>query len=330
MPADARFVGGLAAALNMRGASIVELPALPAPNPFRLTFAQEGRLYRALVHVRLLTPQRGIATDHHRGADEWHAQMIFDDSRRGRRVRNRLARRASYRTVLLGYSHFRRALIIAAWDPRRRAEYAYSRSLQVKESTLVQAAQFGVGQQQSRGNEIVVAFRAEFLPEYLGDVADLHDIVDTAREPQTEADIPPDFFGPRDRRVLTGTRPVRDVRFKNFISRHYPICAVCGLDSPPLLQAAHIIGVADPRSSDHPSNGLRLCRNCHALFDSGLLLFRPDYTIEISRLLASPGTRAAEAYRALDGERLKLPRIRSEFLPDPEKLAATYQIRRQQ
>ena len=329
MPADAEIVQGLSDALRARGASISQLPVGTATNPFALTFTLEARLFRALVHVRLLTPQRGPGTDHHRGADEWHTQMIFDDSRRGRGVRNRLSRKPGYRTVLLGYSMIGRTLVIAAWDVIRRAEYAYSRSLQIRERTLSQAAEFGVGQQVSRGGEIVVAFRAEFFPEYLADAVDLHAIVDTSGEPDTEDDIPEDFFGPRDRRILSGTRALRDVRFKSFVARHYEMCAVCGLDASALLQAAHVIPVADPRSSDHPSNGVRLCRNCHALFDAGILLIRPDYTIEIVKGVLEFGTRASETYGAFDGARLRLPRVREEFLPSPEKLAATYELRRQ-
>ncbi|MGH7616809.1 MAG: HNH endonuclease [Gemmatimonadaceae bacterium] len=330
VPADAEFVDGLSLALRGRGASISELPDGIATNPFPLTFEHEARLYKALVHVRRLTPQRGVGTDHHRGADEWHAQMIFDNSRRGRGVRNRLARRPAYRTVLLGYAEIGTAFVIAAWDAKRRAEYAYSRSLQVRERTLHQAAEFGVGQQQSRGDETVVAFRPEFFPEYLASTADLHAAVDTGGEPETEADIPEDFFGPRDRRIVSSNRPVRDVRFKNFVARHYAMCVVCKLDSDALLHAAHIVPVADPRSSDHPSNGLLLCRNCHALFDAGLLLVRPDYTVEIPRHFRVLETHAAKTYRALDGHRLHLPRIRAEFLPDPAKLAATYELRRRE
>ena len=328
MPADAEFVEGLAAALRARGAAISELPEEPVSNPFSLSFAHEGTLHRALIHVRRLTPQRGMGTDHHRGADEWHAQMIFDESRRGRGVRNQLTRRRGYQTLLLGYSTVDSALIVTAWDAKRRSEYGYSRSLQVKESTLTQAAQFGVGQQHSRGHEIVVAFRAEFFPEYVDGTGDLHGFVDPSGEPETEADIPPDFFGPRDRRPVSGTRAVRDVRFKNFIARHYAGCAICGLDSAALLQAAHVIAVADSRSSDHPSNGIRLCRNCHALFDSGLLLIRPDFTIEISPRLKTLGRKAGEAYRAFAGQRLRVPRLRVEFLPSAEKLSITYELRR--
>lgn len=43
----------------------------------------------------------------------------------------------------------------------------------------------------------------------------------------------------------------------------------------PLLDAAHIRGVAD-RGSDNPRNGLILCKNHHAAFDAGLLNLHPE------------------------------------------------------
>lgn len=324
MPTDAEFIEALRLALESRGAQVAALPTAPIPNPFPLTFTLAGSVHRALIHVRRLTPQRGVGTDHNRGADEWHAQMIFDNSVRGPGVRNRLSHRPGFRTVLLGYAQFHDAFVIVGWDAERRAEYAYSRSLQVREGTLGQARTFGIGQQTSRTGEIVVAFRGEFFPEYLAGVRGLHEEIEPAAEPLREADIPPDFFGPRDRRLVTGTRPVRDIRFKNFIAANYSICAVCALDANVLLQAAHIIGVADPRGSDHPSNGLRLCRNCHALFDAGELMIRSDYVIELPRL-RELGARIEERYGEFNGARLRLPRIAAEYLPDPQKLALVYE-----
>lgn len=328
LPADAEFIQALGAALQSRGANVPALPAALAPNPFPLIFTFDGGLYRALIYVRRLTPQRGADTDHNRGEDEWHAQMIFDDSIRGRGVRNRLGHRPGYRTVLLGYLQSRNALVVVGWDAERRAEYAFSRSLQVREGTILQARRFGVGQQTSRRGEIVVAFRAKFFPEYLSGVRALHEEVEPAAEPPNDADIPADFFGPRDRRPLTGTRPVRDIRFKDFITAKYHSCAVCGMDSEILLQAAHIIGVAEPGGSDHPSNGLRLCRNCHALYDAGDLLIRSDYVIEFPHLDAL-GAHTVQTYRDFDGNSLRLPQIRPEYRPDPAKLAFVYERWRQ-
>jgi predicted restriction endonuclease len=52
-------------------------------------------------------------------------------------------------------------------------------------------------------------------------------------------------------------------------------CAVCAVDLKPLLDAAHIRGVAD-RGSDDPRNGLILCKNHRAAFDARLINFHPE------------------------------------------------------
>jgi putative restriction endonuclease len=52
-------------------------------------------------------------------------------------------------------------------------------------------------------------------------------------------------------------------------------CAVCVVNLKPLLDAAHIRGVAD-RGSDDPRNGLILCKNHHAAFDARLINFHPE------------------------------------------------------
>ena len=326
MPTDSEFVNALGAALAARGARVSNLPPEPTPNPFPIEFTVNDVRYRALVHVRRLTPQRGVGTDHNRGADEWHAQMIFDNSARGRGVRNVLRSQPGYRTILVGYVQFADAVILVGWDAQKRVEYAYSRSLQVREGTIQRARTFGIGQQASRGGEIVVAFRAEFFPEYVAGARELHAAMGPD-EVRSDDDVPVDLFGPRETRLLTGMRPLRDIRFKNFISAKYQACAVCGVDAAILLQAAHIVGVSEPMGNDHPSNGLRLCRNCHAMYDAGALLIRPDYVIEVPRL-DRLGVHTAQIYRSFHGSTLQLPRIRQDYLPDPEKLALTYQRRR--
>jgi hypothetical protein len=52
-------------------------------------------------------------------------------------------------------------------------------------------------------------------------------------------------------------------------------CAVCAIQVQPLLDAAHIRGVAD-KGSDDCRNGLILCKNHHSAFDAGLMSFEPE------------------------------------------------------
>jgi hypothetical protein len=329
VPADAYFVDRVVSAIRSRGGRAIERPAGIAPNPFAFAFTLDAKTYRALIHVRRITPQEGVGTRHGRPKGEWHAQMIFDDSRRGAGVRNRLQTHRGYVTVLLGYVVRKGRMVISAWDPGRKANYAYSRSLQVKQVTLEEARRTGVAQQSVHGREVIAAFRAEFLPEYLASVPTLHsDAVlaasESLRGPLT---LPEDVHAPRERRSARLTRAVRDIRFKAYITDKYSECAICGISASPVLEAAHLVPVTDARSSDHPSNGLRLCRNCHRLFDTGYLLIRPDYRLEVSDHFAAHAPDDADAYRQ-SKVRLRLPRIPRECLPDPEKLAYVYERRR--
>ena len=176
MPTDATFLAELRAILEQRGAGFLDAPAGRAriPNPLPLAFTFADAEFRVLMYTRRITPQRGVGTTHNRSQGEWHLQMTFDDSRRGRGVTNHLVRQPGYATVLLGYANIGGALVLVAWDAARRATYGFSRSNQVLEHTLHAAVRFGVGRQAARNGEIVMAFRGENLPQYLATAGDLH------------------------------------------------------------------------------------------------------------------------------------------------------------
>ena len=53
----------------------------------------------------------------------------------------------------------------------------------------------------------------------------------------------------------------------------------------PLLEAAHIRGVAQ-KGSDDCRNGLILCKNHHSAFDTNLIIFQPE-TERLSFVTAS-------------------------------------------
>ncbi len=58
-------------------------------------------------------------------------------------------------------------------------------------------------------------------------------------------------------------------------------CAICEATFVELIEAAHIIPFGDPRAElrVNPRNGIALCRNHHALFDSGWLSVSKRYKI---------------------------------------------------
>lgn len=65
-------------------------------------------------------------------------------------------------------------------------------------------------------------------------------------------------------------------KFKFHVIKRYGLqCAVCDINIPQLLQAAHIIPKKD-NGSDDPRNGIVLCANHHIAFDLGLFSINPD------------------------------------------------------
>jgi hypothetical protein len=89
-------------------------------------------------------------------------------------------------------------------------------------------------------------------------------------------------------------------RFKfRVLQRYGARCALCGMDVPELLDAAHI-RPRRKRGSDDPRNGLVLCALHHRALDAGLFGIRPD-TLEILCRPSGPDASSLGiAYTTLD------------------------------
>jgi len=57
---------------------------------------------------------------------------------------------------------------------------------------------------------------------------------------------------------------------KRVLAKYNYTCIVCGCKEETILEAAHVIGVAEG-GDDSTENGICLCRNHHRLYDAGLL-----------------------------------------------------------
>jgi putative restriction endonuclease len=62
-------------------------------------------------------------------------------------------------------------------------------------------------------------------------------------------------------------------------------CAICRLKQPRLLDAAHIVGDADPAGVASVPNGLSLCSIHHRAFDEDLVGISPDYEVRVAARL---------------------------------------------
>jgi len=102
-------------------------------------------------------------------------------------------------------------------------------------------------------------------------------------------------------------------------------CAICRLNHPELLDAAHIIPDADERGTPVVSNGLSLCKIHHAAYDQDILGIDPDYRVHIREdiLRERDGPMLKHGIQELDGSKLILPKQVAEK-PDRDRLAQRY------
>ena len=140
---------------------------------------------------------------------------------------------------------------------------------------------------------MALALSPDMLPEYVSRQAAFHDYGDIpsevellgaagAGEPvpaEVVAQLPPE----RRTTVTAVSRLARESTFRVRVLRAYKnSCAACGMQLG-LVQAAHIVPVPVPGSSDETSNGLAFCPMHHLGYDAALLAVHPSYAVLVSR-----------------------------------------------
>lgn len=239
------------------------------------------------------------------------------------------------RTLLLGWHDDKR--VFAAWDiTAHDGQASSSPSAQVNERTLDSASggAFGI---QPKGNETVVAVRPEFLVQYARASASLH--ATGSAEADTSllnnlgdlSDSAIDAVGNEERRriirVITTLYRASDFREK-VLTAYGHRCAFCRVQLS-LLDAAHIIPVNGPGSTDEVVNGVALCKTHHFAYDANLVSFDANYEIEVSaaRLAELNGLHGGlPAFRSALGRTLNLP-SRTEDHPSTAYIRASRRIR---
>jgi putative restriction endonuclease len=103
-------------------------------------------------------------------------------------------------------------------------------------------------------------------------------------------------------------------------------CAMCRLNHPELLDAAHIIPDDQPKGDPVVPNGLSLCKIHHAAYDANLLGVRPNLVVEVApRLLReSDGPMLTYGLQRMQGENILVPR-NPVAQPDRERLELRYE-----
>ncbi len=298
---------------------LIRQPSLE--HPFRLAALREGAAHRLIVYVWNVTHGGGVQ----RPEDEYRIQLTGVDPP--------LFREPDATTLLLGW--YQPAQTFVGFDIRLHSTFSrHSPSIQVKLSTLEDAAHRGIAFQDKGEGEIAVAFRPDLLMFYVQHQEELHDVGESAtslavaqQATQPEEPAETDLRQlPEARRstVREMRRWQRDRRFRSRVLTAYGFrCAVCGVQLD-MVMAAHIIPVSEPGSTDETSNGLALCPDHHYAYDFSLVGVLPDYTValnedRIARLRDRGLDDGLESFETRLRDRIVLPDERTER-PSPEYL----------
>jgi putative restriction endonuclease len=210
-----------------------------------------------------------------------------------------------YRIQITGVTQFEpepggKTLILGWWnDARLFTGFDYEKhshklgaspSFQVRKECLDQAYLSGFAPCLKDNGEIAVAFKQEFLVEYILCISQLHQFGESQRDfdalqaasaaPDAVNDAMLDVLEPARRIIVTSVaQRLRASSFRARVLAAYSHqCAFCGLQLD-LVQAAHVLPVNIDESTDHTSNGIAACFLHHAAYDRGLIAFNTTYDI---------------------------------------------------
>lgn len=217
--------------------------------------------------------------------------------------------RPGIRTLLGGWSD--EYGVYAFWDSRRHTRYSRnSPSLQVTSETLETAGSVGIAtyfRPSEMGSEVVVAVHPDSLLWYVQHGLSLHNsdrdsegvqsLVDASHEDEEDflSNYDDESQAARRYDLVETMRAYREAKFRPAVLRAYGYqCAICRC-ALKLVDAAHIVPVSYPESTDEVTNGLALCRLHHGAYDNGLLGVQANY-----RIITNPNREQALSELQLD------------------------------
>lgn len=299
-------------ALEAGGATVLTVSP-PHQRPLIMSVAFGAATYRLEVFLWAITPGgKGRGRP-----DERRIQLTGVDQ---------FTLKAGTRTIIGGWND--ETGVLGFWDVRRHLGFSVgSPSLQMSLSTLERASHVGMATEVRgvrAGEEIAIAVQPDYLLWYVqeyerlydcgGEIGNAANLVDG--EPEEERNFIDEGGSPesqsRRHQVVDVIRNFRDARFRPLVLRAYNYrCCLTGV-ALRLVDAAHIVPVSDPTSTDEPQNGVALNPLLHRAYDRGLLGLLPGGRTAInarvlSRLRKSKMDSGFEAIRQMIPERMNLP-----------------------
>jgi putative restriction endonuclease len=286
------IVSAIVDAFSEAGAAAVSVPGVP-PHPKKFYITTSAPTFPLWIYAWTLTHGGGRARPEH----EYRIQLTS--------VQPPLPLNPEGPTLLLGYEPNTRCF--AGFDIKKHRRFSTnSPSIQINIDALRNAQRDGFCFVTKGNDEIAVGFRSDNLLAYTLAYSELHRsgtvpaILEVISRISSFLDVSREEIGSfsqgRQRTIATVSRLVRDSAFRNKITVAYDRkCAVTGMQLR-LVDAAHILPVGAPESSDDVSNGLCLSPTYHRAYDNGLI-----YLAEDMRMRINPGKREELVSLRLDG-----------------------------
>lgn len=313
------IVSAIQRAFRLSGA-IATLTSRPTGNPRTFYVSTSDGPFELWVYIWTLTPGGRVHLP-----NEYRIQMTG--------VKSPLTFNPKGPTLLLGYH--RKSGYFAGFDLRYHREFTQgSPSVQISITALDGARQSGLGFAPKENYEVAVGVRPDHLLNYTQLAPNLYGqgVDEAVKELFIEAattsladESRVNALSEERQRVLKEVSAYsRDSRFRKSVLDAYGYrCAVTGtmLD---LLDAAHILPVSAPGSTDHVSNGIALSPTIHRAFDNGLIYVDRDYTIHVNNnqladLHRAGRTEGLTGFQASLRNTIHLP-TDSELHPDVEMI----------
>ena len=281
-------------------------------HPAQYQIYRDRSTHRIRIYIWNLTPG-----GRNRPADEWRIQVT------GLR---RFEPETAGKTLILGWRDT--VGVFAGFDYTHHSEQlGVSSSIQLREDALHDAVADGFAPHNKGNRELAIAFRPDFLGTYIENLESLHECGQADQEldilrrigKESENVGDPEIVQvvARKRRdaIVSTKRALREINFRDRVLTAYGHrCAMCGVQLR-LLDAAHILPVACPDSTDGTDNGVALCALHHRAYDRAFVAFRPDYRIRVNRVMA----RELEMEGRCDGLDRFMRILRPKLILPPDK-----------
>ncbi len=247
----------------------------PKFHPFHIKIYTESESYNLRIYIWNLTHGGGRA----RPADEYRVQITGV---------NQFVQSDNEKTLILGW--WREGDVFAGFDYNKHTGVlGSSPSIQIREEALRKAHTSGISATTKENEEIAVAFRPDFLVEYIRNSESLHSFGESANDLAVFEELTADPNAVNDAQISTVSqerqttvinvrKKIRANSFKSRILTSYSSkCAFCSIQLK-LIDAAHIVPVQH-NGTDETSNGIALCALHHRAFDRNLVTFNEEYQI---------------------------------------------------